>query len=214
MRELYQMEFIGDIKIEDLEPVGYKISIYISRGSENPIVFIADLEDSQFLSFIKKELRNAKLHKTSYFSTTKVPIGQDTCNTPYTLKNDFYKTETKAPPLFLRFKNDYITIPYNKKGILIPVISNTYWDALYKETLDYKLEYEGRGSGYLKIIPKLNYDIDKDYEITLISKYHNITATIKICQIGKISAPFKVSQGEFILCDGQEFLVLRNGILE
>jgi hypothetical protein len=26
MRELYEMEFIGDIKIEDLDPTGYKIS--------------------------------------------------------------------------------------------------------------------------------------------------------------------------------------------
>ena len=45
MRELYKMEFIGDIKIEDLDPIGYKISIYTSRGNENPIAIIADLPD-------------------------------------------------------------------------------------------------------------------------------------------------------------------------
>jgi hypothetical protein len=43
MRELYEMEFVGDIKIENLDPIGYKVSIYTTRGSEHPVVLIADL---------------------------------------------------------------------------------------------------------------------------------------------------------------------------
>ena len=54
MRELYEMEFVGEIKIEDLEPVGYKVAFNFNR-SENPVVIIADLPDEEFLPFIKEE---------------------------------------------------------------------------------------------------------------------------------------------------------------
>ena len=75
MRELYEMEFIGDIKIEDLEPVGYKVAFNFNR-SENPVVIIADLPDEEFLPFIKEEIRSRKFHKVKYYSASKLPPEQ------------------------------------------------------------------------------------------------------------------------------------------
>lgn len=66
------MEYIGGIKIEDLDPIGYKVSFYLDR-SENPFVLIADLPDEDFLVFIKKELRKAHLPMTKYFGAIKQP---------------------------------------------------------------------------------------------------------------------------------------------
>ena len=69
--ELYKCKYTGSIKIENLEPEGYKISLYLNH-SENPLVIAADLPDDQFLVFLWEELRSRKLHKTSYFSCTKL----------------------------------------------------------------------------------------------------------------------------------------------
>ena len=72
MRELYEMEFIGDIKIEDLDPVGYKVAFNFNHA-ENPVVIIADLPDEEFLPFIKEEIRSRKFQKVKYYSTSKLP---------------------------------------------------------------------------------------------------------------------------------------------
>ena len=72
IRQLYKMEFIGEIKVEDLNPIGYKVSLNLDR-SENPLVLIADLPDNKFLKFIKEELRSRKLHKMKHYLATKVP---------------------------------------------------------------------------------------------------------------------------------------------
>lgn len=72
MRELYKMDYVGKIKIEDLIPEGYKVSFYLDR-SENPLVILSDLPDEKFLPYIKEELRSKKLHKTKYFGATKTP---------------------------------------------------------------------------------------------------------------------------------------------
>lgn len=75
MRDIYKAEYIGKIRIEDLDPVGYKVSFYLDN-SEYPLVIIADLPDKEFLPFIREELRSRKLVKTKYFSTTKLPSEQ------------------------------------------------------------------------------------------------------------------------------------------
>ena len=66
------MEFIGTIKVEDLDPIGYKVSLNLDR-SENPLVLIADLPDDKFLEFIREELRSRKLQKVKHYLATKVP---------------------------------------------------------------------------------------------------------------------------------------------
>lgn len=65
-RDIYKAEFIGGLKIESLDPVGYKVSINLDRA-ENPVVIIADLPDDKFLEFIKEEIRYRKFNKTKYF---------------------------------------------------------------------------------------------------------------------------------------------------
>jgi hypothetical protein len=37
------------------------------------LAIITDLSEEEFLPFIKEELRSRKLHKTKYFSATKLP---------------------------------------------------------------------------------------------------------------------------------------------
>lgn len=79
MRDLYQMEYIGGLEIEDLNPVGYKISFNFDR-SEMPLVIIADLPNDEFLPFIKEELRSRKLQRVKYYNATKLPPEQhNTC---------------------------------------------------------------------------------------------------------------------------------------
>lgn len=75
MRDLYKMEYIGKIEIEDLDPIGYKVSFNLDR-SENPLVIIADLPDEEFLPFIKEELRSRKLQRLKHFIATKLPPEQ------------------------------------------------------------------------------------------------------------------------------------------
>lgn len=72
IRELYEREYVGGLDIEYLDPTGYKVSFYLNRG-EYPLSIITDLSEEEFLPFIKEELRSRKLHKTKYFSATKLP---------------------------------------------------------------------------------------------------------------------------------------------
>ena len=75
MKDLYKMEYIGGLEIEDLYPVGYKVSFNFDR-SEMPLVIIGDLPDEEFLPFIKEELRNRKLQRVKYYNATKLPPEQ------------------------------------------------------------------------------------------------------------------------------------------
>lgn len=71
MKQIYQKEFIGDIKLEKLEPEGTKISFYLNR-TENPLIIISDLEGEDFFKFIQKELRIRRLNQTKYFKVVKI----------------------------------------------------------------------------------------------------------------------------------------------
>lgn len=71
--EIYKCKYLGEIKIEDLNPIGYKVSFYLDH-SENPVVIISDLSDTDFLEFIKTEIRTRKFHKTKYYKAIKQPL--------------------------------------------------------------------------------------------------------------------------------------------
>ena len=75
MRDIYKAEFIGKLKIEDIEPIGYKVSFYLDNP-EYPLVIIGDMPDEEFIPYIKEELRSRKLIKTKYFRTIKLPPEQ------------------------------------------------------------------------------------------------------------------------------------------
>lgn len=70
--DTYKMEFVGTIKIEDLNPQGYKVSLNFNN-SENPLVLIADYPDEEFIQYIKNEIRSRKFQRTKYYKTTKLP---------------------------------------------------------------------------------------------------------------------------------------------
>ena len=79
IRELYNREYIGQLDIIALDPVGYKVSFNFAKAN-NPLVIISDLPDEEFLPFIKKELRNKKLHSTEYYKITKLqPSSKNIC---------------------------------------------------------------------------------------------------------------------------------------
>nr|DAH44350.1 MAG TPA: hypothetical protein [Bacteriophage sp.] len=65
------MDFIGDIQITDLDPVGYKVALNLNHA-ENPVVYIADLPDEEFIPYIKEELRRSKLHEVKFFKAIKI----------------------------------------------------------------------------------------------------------------------------------------------
>ena len=54
--DIYGKQYIGKIKILELNPVGYSIKLDIGCP-EKPLVIYAELEDSKFLKFLKEELK-------------------------------------------------------------------------------------------------------------------------------------------------------------
>ena len=70
--DTYNCKYVGELKIEDLNPTGYKVSFYLNH-TENPLVIISDLPDKEFIDFIKNELKIRKLHRTKYCKAIKLP---------------------------------------------------------------------------------------------------------------------------------------------
>lgn len=54
--DIYGKQYIGKIKILELNPVGYSIKLDMGCP-EKPLVIYAELEDSKFLKFLKEELK-------------------------------------------------------------------------------------------------------------------------------------------------------------
>jgi hypothetical protein len=72
MKQVYHVEFIGGIRITNLDPVGYKVDINLDH-SESPISIMADLPDDEFVEFIKKEIRTRGLNRVAFTRATKLP---------------------------------------------------------------------------------------------------------------------------------------------
>lgn len=68
---LYKAEFIGRIDVIDLDPTGYRVDIYVNR-SECPISIISDLQDNEFLEYLKNELRVRNLVKFGHTNVLKI----------------------------------------------------------------------------------------------------------------------------------------------
>lgn len=79
IRDNYNRQFIGNLLVEPLNP-GYKVSFNLDK-SENPLVIFSDLEGDEFIEFIKNEIKTRKLHKTTYYYSTKLyPTQNNFCN--------------------------------------------------------------------------------------------------------------------------------------
>lgn len=62
--DIYKKKYVGKIKIQKLNP-GYSIHLGMSTP-EKPLVICGQLEDSDFLKFLKEELRTKKFHLVYY----------------------------------------------------------------------------------------------------------------------------------------------------
>lgn len=63
--DIYKKEYIGKIKVQKLCPIGYSIHLGMSTPMQ-PLVICAELEDSEFLKFLKQELKVKKFHLAYY----------------------------------------------------------------------------------------------------------------------------------------------------
>ena len=63
MRNIYHKEYEGKIDIQKLDPIGYSVKIGLGMP---PITMYAELDDEQFLKFIKEELRTKRLGHIFY----------------------------------------------------------------------------------------------------------------------------------------------------
>lgn len=64
IRDIYKKEYIGKIKIEHLNP-GYCVKLGMNTP-ETPIVIYGELEDKQFLKFLKNDLKSRNFHFSHY----------------------------------------------------------------------------------------------------------------------------------------------------
>lgn len=63
--DIYKKEYIGKIKIQKLNPVGYSIHLGMD-APEKPLVICGQLDDDAFLKFLKEELRIKNFHLVYY----------------------------------------------------------------------------------------------------------------------------------------------------
>lgn len=65
IRDFYKKEYVGKINITKLEPIGYYIKIGMGTPYQ-PVVIYAELDDDQFLKFIKQELKHRLVNNVHY----------------------------------------------------------------------------------------------------------------------------------------------------
>ena len=58
-------EYIGKINVSKLDPLGYEVTLY-PQGEYVPLVFYAELDDENFIKYLKEEVRNKKFHLSNY----------------------------------------------------------------------------------------------------------------------------------------------------
>ena len=68
--DIYKKQYKGQIKIEELTPEGYSVSLFV-HGVHHPIVIAAQLHLNKFIKFFKDEIRTRQLHKNDYLSLNK-----------------------------------------------------------------------------------------------------------------------------------------------
>lgn len=75
---IYNKKYIGQIKIEPIEPEGFSVYLFI-HGSHSPIVISAQLPLQKFKKFIIDEIRLRQLHKNDFLSLNRKYITNQ-CN--------------------------------------------------------------------------------------------------------------------------------------
>lgn len=68
--EVYDVKYIGTLKVERLEPIGLKVRLGIMNDYK-PMYISAELDDVQFLKYFKKELYDRNLDMVEFFKGVK-----------------------------------------------------------------------------------------------------------------------------------------------
>lgn len=63
--DIYKLEYIGKIFIEKLEPTGYSVKLGLD-APHKPSTIYAELEDNEFLKFLKQEIKNRRFNLVDY----------------------------------------------------------------------------------------------------------------------------------------------------
>lgn len=59
--DIYHRQYIGKIRIQKLDPIGYSVQLGL-QTPDKPITIYAELEDAEFLKFIKQDLRDRRFN--------------------------------------------------------------------------------------------------------------------------------------------------------
>lgn len=79
IEQVYQRKYIGKLYIARLDPIGLQVKFGMNNV-DKPIVISAQLNDVDFLKFLKEELRSRGLNTVKYFLGVK--SYPDNCNNP------------------------------------------------------------------------------------------------------------------------------------
>lgn len=74
----YKKKYIGRLKVVPIAN-GYQMKMWLNHP-EAPLVIAAELSDSEFLSFIMKELKSRHLELTEYFTGYKIEDPYTNCD--------------------------------------------------------------------------------------------------------------------------------------
>lgn len=75
--DIYKKHYVGKIRVQKLDPIGYSIHLGMS-APEKPLVIYAELEDSEFLKFLRQELK-IKRFNLAYYGKLQLTYPYD-CN--------------------------------------------------------------------------------------------------------------------------------------
>lgn len=74
----YKKKYVGRLKVVPIAN-GYQMKMWLNHP-EAPLVIAAELSDSEFLSFIMKELKSRHLELTEYFTGYKIEDPHNNCD--------------------------------------------------------------------------------------------------------------------------------------
>lgn len=77
IRDIYKKEYIGKLWIQKLNPKGYYIKLGLNTPDQ-PLVIYGEMEDEDFLKFLKRELKDKRFNLV-YYGGLQLTYPQD-CN--------------------------------------------------------------------------------------------------------------------------------------
>lgn len=69
IQKYYKKQYIGELNISYIKPYGYKV-VFGLNVPERPLTIMAQLNESDFIIFIQKEIKNRNMDFIKYFKGT------------------------------------------------------------------------------------------------------------------------------------------------